>query len=331
MTYATATSADPADDGHLVGPLHDCRKAFAHTLHELAAEDERIVVVCNDSVGSSNLVSFARDYPDRLFNVGIAEQDMVGIGAGLANGGYIPFVCGAAPFLTGRAMEQIKADVAYSGAGVKLCGMSPGLAYGALGPTHHSIEDLAWLRVLPDLPLVVPADPAETRAAVHWAARAPGPAFLRISRSPVPDLPAPTGNLVPGAAILLRDGQDVTLVGNGTLANRCLQAADLLAADGITARVLNMPWVRPLDEDAIIAAASVTGGIVTAEEHSVHGGLGGAVAEVLATRAPCRMRILGVPGHFAPTGSTEWLMEHFGLTGPGIALAAKSLLGETGA
>jgi transketolase len=330
MTHA-ATSPSTAADDRAPGPLHDCRKAFAQALHELAAQDERIVVVCNDSVGSSNLVAFARDYPGRLFNVGIAEQDMVGVGAGLANGGYLPFVCAAAPFLTGRALEQIKADVAYSGAAVKLCGMSPGLAYGPLGPTHHSIEDLAWLRVLPGLPLVVPADPAQTRAAVQWAAGAPGPAFLRISRSPVPDLPGPAPDLVPGKATLLRDGTDVTLIGNGTMTSRCLDAARLLAGGGISARVLDMAWVSPLDQDAIIAAASATGGIVTAEEHSIHGGLGSAVAEVTATKAPARMRILGVPGRFAPTGGTEWLFEHFGLTGPGIADAAVSLLGKTGA
>jgi len=330
MTHAATTSVGPAGDGRADGLLHDCRKAFAQALHDLAAENDRIVVVCNDSVGSSNLVAFARDYPGRLFNVGIAEQDMVGVGAGLANGGYIPFVCAASPFLTGRALEQIKADVAYSGAAVKLCGMSPGLAYGALGPTHHSIEDLAWLRVLPGLPLVVPADPAETRAAVRWAAGASGPAFLRISRSPVPDLPVPVQDLEPGKATVLIDGGDITLIGNGTLASRCLDAAALLAAEGISARVLNTPWVRPLDEDAIIAAAVETGGIVTAEEHSVHGGLGSAIAELVVSRSPVRMRILGVPGQFAPTGSTQWLFEHFGLTGPGIARAALSLLGKTG-
>jgi transketolase len=329
MTHVAATPAGDVDHGHAGRPLHDCRKAFAQTLHELAAENERIVVVCNDSVGSSNLVTFARDYPGRLFNVGIAEQDMVGIGAGLANGGYIPFVCAAAPFLTGRALEQIKADVAYSGAAVKLCGMSPGLAYGALGATHHSIEDLAWLRVLPDLPLVVPADPAETRAAVRWAAGADGPAFLRISRSPVPDLPPAAQQLELGKAAVLRHGTDLTIIGNGTMVSRCLDAAALLAGSGISARVVNMPWVRPLDEDAILAAAA-TGGIVTVEEHSVHGGLGSAVAEVIVSRSPVKMRILGVPGRFAPTGSTEWLFEHFGLTGPGIARAAVSLLGETG-
>jgi transketolase len=330
MTSAV-TPAAPAASGGPPGQLHDCRVAFAQVLHELAAQDERVVVVCNDSVGSSNLVAFARDYPDRLFNVGIAEQDMVGVGAGLANGGYIPFVCAAAPFLTGRALEQIKADVAYSGAAVKLCGMSPGLAYGPLGPTHHSIEDLAWLRVLPGLPVIVPADPAQTSAAVRWAAGTPGPVFLRISRSPVPDLPVPIGGRVPGKAALLRDGTDVTVIGNGTMTSRCMDAAGLLEHRGISARVLDMAWVSPIDEDAVIAAASGAGGIVTVEEHSVRGGLGSAVAEVTATRAPVRMRILGIPGRFAPTGSTEWLFEHFGLTGPGIAEAVISLLGTTGA
>ena len=145
----------------------DCRLAFAEELIALAREDDRIVAVCNDSVGSSNLGAFQKEFPDRLINVGIAEQDMVGVGAGLALSGYVPFVCGASPFLTGRALEQIKADVAYSQSPVVLCGMSPGMAYGELGPTHHSIEDLSWLRAIAGLGIVVPADPAETRSAVR--------------------------------------------------------------------------------------------------------------------------------------------------------------------
>jgi len=149
---------------------YDCRVAFAEEIAALAREDERIVAVCNDSVGSSNLVAFGKEFPDRLINVGIAEQDMVGVAAGLAGGGYIPFVCAAAPFLTGRATEQIKADVAYSRAHVILCGMSPGMAYGALGPTHHSIEDFAWMRAIAGLTVLAPADPDETRGAVRWAA-----------------------------------------------------------------------------------------------------------------------------------------------------------------
>ena len=153
---------------------YDCRKAFADELIALAREDERIVAVCNDSVGSSNLVGFREEFEERLINVGIAEQDLVGVGAGLANGGLIPFVSAAAPFLTGRATEQIKADVAYSNVPVILCGQSPGMAYGELGPTHHSIEDLSWMRAIANLAVLVPADPAQTRAAVRWAAGAGG-------------------------------------------------------------------------------------------------------------------------------------------------------------
>ena len=166
--------------------LYDCRDAFEDTLRELAGQDPRIVAVVNDSVGSSKLTQFGKEYPNRLVNVGIAEQNMIGVGAGLANGSLIPFVCGAAPFLTGRALEQIKADVAYSNTNVKLCGMSSGMAYGELGPTHHSIEDMAWLRAIANMTVIVPADPVETEQAVQTAASTNGPVFLRISRLPVP-------------------------------------------------------------------------------------------------------------------------------------------------
>ena len=170
----------------LEAKLHDCRLAFSDMLLELGEEDERIVVVNNDSVGSSNTGPFRKRFPDRLVNVGIAEQNLVGVGAGLANAGKIPFVCSASCFLTGRALEQIKADVAYSNANVKLVGISSGMAYGALGPTHHSIEDFAWTRAIANLTVVAPADPEETRQAVHLAAHTTGPIFLRLSRMGVP-------------------------------------------------------------------------------------------------------------------------------------------------
>src|SRR3954464_6059229 len=185
---------------------YDCRTAFADTLIELAREDERIVAVCNDSVGSSNLTGFRDEFPDRLINVGIAEQDLVGGGAGLANGGMIPFVSAAAPFLTGRALEQVKADIAYSRAKVVLCGQSPGMAYGELGPTHHSIEDLSWLRAIADLPVVVPADPAQTRAAVRWAAAVDGPSYIRIPRFKVPEVTPAGAPFGPGKSVRLTDG-----------------------------------------------------------------------------------------------------------------------------
>lgn len=305
--------------------LFDCRDAFAATLQELAAADPRIVVVVNDSVGSSKVGEFRKAYPQRTINVGIAEQNMIGVGAGLANGGKIPFICGASCFLTGRALEQIKADAAYSEANVKLCGMSSGVAYGELGPTHHSIEDLAWLRAIANLTVIVPADPVETAQAVRAAWRFQGPVFLRLSRMPVPIVHDENYQFEIGRAACLREGSDVTLIANGTMVSRALDAAILLAAQGINARVLNMSTVRPLDREAIIEAAVQTGRIVTVEEHTIYGGLGGAVAEVVATTKPVPMRILGIPGVFAPTGSAQWLLEYFGLTAEGICRAALEL------
>jgi transketolase len=306
--------------------LYDCRDAFAETLERLAANDETVVAVCNDSVGSSKLGGFKSKFPERLVNVGIAEQNLVGVGAGLANGGRLPFVCGASCFLTGRALEQIKADISYSNANVKLIGISSGMAYGELGPTHHSIEDFAWTRVLPNLPVIAPCDRIETVAAVEWAAHYAGPCFLRLSRVGVPDLLPEGHKFELGRANLLRQGSDVTLIANGTLTHRMVKAAEILAMRGIEARVLNMATVRPIDEEAIVAAARETGAIVTAEEHSIFGGLGSAVAEVVVENAPVPMKRLGVPGIYAPTGSAEFLLDEFGMAPSAIADAAAALI-----
>jgi transketolase len=303
----------------------DCRVAFADELAALARADARIVAVCNDSVGSSNLGAFRKEFPDRLINVGIAEQNMVGVAAGLANAGFRPFVCAASPFLTGRATEQIKADVVYSNFPVVLCGMSPGVAYGELGPTHHSIEDLAWMRAIDDLPVIVPADPDETRAAMRWAVAAGKPCFMRIGRTKVPAV-SPEGVVFePGRAMTLRQGTDITIVAVGTMVARALEAAAILSEGGIEARVINAASVKPLDEAAILAAARETRGIVTVEEAIVYGGLGSAVAELTAQKHPAHLRIMGLTG-FAPTGSSQALFEHFGLTGPQIARTAMTLL-----
>lgn len=307
--------------------LHDCRKAFAEALIALAGEDERVVAVCNDSVGSSNLGAFKERFGDRLFNVGIAEQNMVGVGAGLANAGKIPFVCAAACFLTARALEQIKVDVAYSHANVKLCGMSSGMAYGALGPTHHSIEDFAWMRAIANMTVIAPADPVETSAIMRAIHEFEGPVFLRLARMGVPIVHDKRQAFKIGKAIRLREGKDLTIIAAGTLVSRALEAADLLAADGIAARVVNMATIKPIDREEILAAADETRGIVTAEEHTVHGGLGGAVAEIVVQHCPAPMRMVGVPGVFAPTGSAEFLHDHFGLNAAGIAAAARQLAG----
>lgn len=306
--------------------LHDCRDAFAAVLERLGAENTKVVAVCNDSVGSSKLGGFKSKFPERLVNVGIAEQNMVGVGAGLANGGMLPFVCAASCFLTGRSLEQVKADIAYSNANVKLIGISSGMAYGELGPTHHSIEDFAWMRVLPNLPVIAPCDSIETAAAVEWAAKYDGPVFLRLSRVGVPDLLPADHTFEPGKANMLRDGDAVTLIANGTLTHRMMKAADILAAKGIEARVLNMATVRPIDVEAVVAAARDTGAIITAEEHSTFGGLGSAIAEVVVAEAPVPMKILGVPGIFAPTGSAEFLLDEFGMSPDAIATAATALI-----
>ena len=303
----------------------DCRAAFAEELAALAGKDSRIVAVCNDSVGSSNLVAFRKAFADRLINVGIAEQNMVGVAAGLANAGLRPFVCAASPFLTGRALEQIKADVVYSDFPIVLCGMSPGVAYGELGPTHHSIEDLAWMRAIGDLAVIVPADPDETRAAMRWAVNAGRPCFMRIGRTKVPSVMPPGRVFELGRATVLRPGADVTLVAIGTMVSRALAAAEQLAADGIDARVINAASVQPLDEQTILAAARETRGIVTVEEAMVRGGLGSAVAELVSQKRPSRMRIMGITD-FAPTGSASFLFEHFGLTPANIAKSARELL-----
>jgi len=306
----------------------DCRQAFADALVTLAAADARIVAVANDSIGSSNLKEFKKRFPARLVNVGIAEQNLVGVGAGLANGGLIPFVCGASCFLTARALEQIKVDLGYSQSNVKLCGMSSGMAYGELGPTHHSIEDLAWTRAIAGMTVIVPADPIETVQAVTTAAAFNGPMFLRVSRMPVPAVSSDDYKFEIGRSARLREGSDITIIANGIMVCRALEAARMLEADDVSASVINMSTVRPLDSHAIIEAAR-QGPIVTVEEHTVIGGLGGAVAEVVVSNAPVRMRMLGVPGVFAPTGSASFLLEHFGLTPNGIRDAALELIKES--
>ncbi|GAB6902372.1 transketolase family protein [Kineosporia succinea] len=303
----------------------DCRQAFAETLIDLARADDRIVAVCNDSVGSSNLVAFREEFPDRLVNVGIAEQNMVGVGAGLANAGLVPFVCAAGPFLTGRATEQIKTDVAYSDRAVVLCAMSPGMAYGELGPTHHSIEDLAWMRAVANLDILVPADPAQTRAAVRWAAGSKRPVFMRVGRHKVPGVSDPADPFVFGRADVLSDGSDVTIFATGTPVSRALGAAGLLARQGVGARVVNVSTISPLDEATVLAAARETGFVLTVEEATTTGGLGAAIGEIVLRHHPVPLRMLGVPRVFAPTGDNDYLLETFGLTAEGIAAAVLDL------
>jgi transketolase len=290
-------SAPPVFDG-----AHDGRTAFSEELIRLAENDERIVAVCNDSVGSSRLVEFGQRFPDRLLNVGIAEQDLVGVAAGLANGGLIPFASAAAPFLTGRALEQIKTDVAYSDVPVILCGQAPGMAYGELGPTHHSIEDLSWMRAIANLTVVVPADRVELRAVMRWAVEAARPVYVRIPRFKVPDVHAHEFEFQPGRAATLVEGDDIAILATGTLVSRAIEAALQLRETGIAARVINCASIEPLDRKTVLRTASECRAIITAEEATTTGGLGAAVASLVSQHDPTPMRILGIDPGLRITG-----------------------------
>lgn len=304
----------------------DPRDAFCDTLIAAAEEDPRIVVVVNDSVGSSKLNAFVKAFPERTVNVGIAEQNMVGVAAGLANAGKLPFVSGAGSFLAARGMEQIKVDAGYAQNNIKLCAQSPGMAYGNLGSTHHSVEDVAWMRAIPGLAVIVPGDHRETAEVMRWAVAHEGPAYIRIVKVAVPNVTPEGYSFEFGKAVTLRDGSDLTIISNGVVTKRALDAAELLAADGVTARVLHMPTVKPLDVEAIVAAARETGAIVTAEEATAGGALGGAVAEVVADHHPVPVKRLGVPDEWAPTGGESFLLDHFGMAPEAIAAACGEVL-----
>ena len=306
--------------------LFDCRVSFAETLIELARQDKRIVAVCNDSIGSSNLKEFAKLFPEQMINVGIAEQNMVGVAAGLANAGLKPFVCAASPFLTGRATEQIKADIAYSRSAVVLCGMSPGVSYGELGPTHHSIEDMAWMRAIANLTIAIPSDPNETRNVVQWAAQSNEPIFMRVPRHKIPAIPGTERAFDPTKVHVLTQGADVSIVAIGGMVHVALSAAEILEKSGISAQVIHVTTLKPLDEKTLLAALSKTKGVVTVEEGTTFGGLGSAVSEILSQNAPMKMKILGIPAVFAPTGSAEFIFNHFGLTPEGVAEEASALI-----
>jgi len=293
--------------------------AFTETLLELAKADPVIFAVASDSRGSVTLNEFAEQLPRQFVECGIAEQDAIGISAGLANAGLRPFVCGPACFYTLRSAEQVKVDVAYSHLNVKIIGVSGGVSYGALGMTHHSTHDIALLRAIPRIEIYLPSDGRQMRALTKYLAQTELPAYVRVGRAAVPDVYAEGDTpFTPGKANRLREGGDVSILACGELVYHALQAADALRQAGIRAGVWDMVGLRPLDTQAILAAADAPL-VVTAEEHSVHGGLGAAVAEVLSQQKPTPMKILGIPDEETYNGASPEVFAHYGLTGDGIA------------
>ena len=304
-----------------------CRHAFTETLLEMARADARIMAVTSDAKGSVTLGDFEKNLPRQFLELGIAEQNTVGVSAGLARSGKKPFVCGPASFYSSRAIEQVKNDVAYANSDVKIIGVSGGVSYGALGSTHHSLHDIAFMRAIPNLAVILPCDNAQTREATRFLAGHVGPAYMRIGRTPVPDVyTSGAASFVFGKANQLRQGRDCTIVAAGEAVFHAVKAADELAGAGIHARVLDMPTIKPLDTEAVIAAARETGVIVTVEEHGIHGGLGGAVAEIVVQHHPVPMKMIAFPDEFAPAGSSAELFAHYGLTAPAIAAMVRELL-----
>lgn len=296
-----------------------CRKAFTETILELAKADRDIITVTSDARGSVTLSQFAEELPQQFVEVGIAEQNAIGIGAGLALSGKKPFVCGPACFYSARNYEQVKVDVAYNKTNVKIVGVSGGVSYGALGSTHHSLNDIAAMRVLPDLTVILPCDVAITKKMTETLVHHVGPVYVRMGRGAVPDVYTDhEPECIIGKANTLLEGNDVTLIGTGETVFHCLQAGRELKHKGITARVLDMHTVKPLDYEAIAKAAKETGKIIVVEEHHVHGGLGSAVAEWIVQNYPIPVKIHGIPDENAEHGSSKELFEYYGLNAKGI-------------
>lgn len=301
------------------------RDAYGETLKELGAIYPDLVVLDADLSASTKTQDFAKVYPERFFDCGIAEGNMMSVAAGLAAAGKIPFASTFAIFGAGRAYEQIRNSICYPKLNVKIALTHAGLTVGEDGATHQMLEDIALMRVLPNMTVIVPADAEETKAAVKWAASYQGPVYIRMGRAKCDDVTAENTPFVPGKATVLRKGYDITIIACGIMVGKALQAADILKGAGITARVINMSSIKPIDEDVIIKAASDTGAIVTAEEHQVQGGLGSAVAEVVVKHCPVSMAMIGVEDRFGESGKADDLLKAYGLTAAHIAETALQL------
>jgi len=300
------------------------RAAFGEALIELGAKDDRIVTLDADLSKSTMTAAFAKKYPSRAFNLGIAESGMIGVAAGLALAGRVPFACSFACFLVGR-FETIRVSVAYSDAPVKLVGTHVGVAIGEDGYTQMGLEDMACLRALPNIPIVQPADELETKQAVAYAVEHPGPIYLRLTRQNLEPVHEAGYRFQFGKADVLRPGNDVSILATGGPLWNALEAARRLAAEGIHAEVINVATVKPLDEEAILRSAGRTGHVVTVEDHSIHGGLGSAVAELLAEVMPTPMKRIGVTT-FGESGDAKGLYARHGLDPDGIAGAVRKFL-----
>jgi transketolase len=304
------------------------RTVYGRTLARLGEQIPELVVLDADLSKSTKTSQFAEAFPDRFHDMGIAEQDMLSTAAGLATAGLVPFASTFAIFGTGRAWEQLRNSICYPNLNVKLVATHGGITVGQDGGSHQSVEDLAITRVIPNLRVVVPADPIETAQVIETIARTPGPFYVRLPRGEGPDVHPPEWRFSLGRATLLREGTDVALVGCGLMVAVALEAAEALETEGVSAAVLNVSTLKPLDVDALVSAATRTGAVVTLEEHSIIGGLGSAVCEALSERCPVPVLRVGVEDQFGQSGSAKELLEHYGLTARHAAERAREAIGR---
>jgi transketolase len=304
------------------------RLAFGQALLAIGERESRAVVLSADTQDLLGIRPWIANWPDRFIEVGIAEQNAIGIASGLATTGLHPYVCAYAPFIAARSMEQIRNDVAYANQRVVIGAAASGISLGVAGGTHHALEDLALMRSMPNMTVIVPADVNEAYHATLATLDIDGPVYLRLGgRTPEAPVMEDSAGFTLGRASRLRPGNDVTVIACGAMVELALKASDALKAEGIDARVFNMHTIKPLDREAILQAAAETSGIVTAEEHRFAGGLGGAVAELLAVERPTPMRMVAMPDEFAVVGPTVRLREKYGMSAEAIVAASKSLVG----
>ncbi len=313
--------------GRAGGVMDSLRDAYGDTLVELGNEGANIIVFDADLAGSTRTSKFAKAFPERFFNMGAAEQGMVAAAAGAATTGVVPFVSTFAMFATGRAYEFVRQAVGVGRQNVKIVATHAGLTVGEDGGTHQCLEDLALMSMIPGMTIISPADAIETRQAIRAACTHQGPVYVRLTRDKFPRIHAEDYRFQLGKAVVMREGRDVLLVGCGLGTSICLDAAELLATEGLEATVLHTPTLKPFDRDTLVALAGKHKVVVTCEEHQIHGGLGGLVAELLSEAHPMPVRRVGVKDLFGQSGKPEKLLEAYGITPQAVAAAAKEALG----
>ncbi|WP_035564720.1 transketolase family protein [Hymenobacter sp. IS2118] len=304
----------------------DTRSGFGAGLHELGKTNPNVVALCADLTGSLKMDAFKKDFPERFFQVGIAEANMMGVAAGMTIGGKIPFTGTFANFSTGRVYDQIRQSIAYSDKNVKICASHAGLTLGEDGATHQILEDLGMMKMLPGMTVINPCDYNQTKAATIAIADHEGPVYLRFGRPVVPNFTPADQEFVIGEAVLLNEGTDVSIFATGHLVWKAVLAGKLLAERGINAEIINIHTIKPLDAQAILASARKTGCVVTAEEHQMNGGLGDSIAQLLAREEPLPLEMVAVRDSFGESGTPDQLMEKYGLTDAAIVAAVEAVM-----